>query len=255
MFTFFLFLTGVSEAKEVSYLQYRNDVSYEVNSETPYTGKLVELHWNGKKKREATYKNGKLDGLHTSWYLNGQKKDEETHKNGKLTGWYENGQKKREATHKNDKLDGLMTRWYENGQKKDETNWKDGKKEGLWTVWDENGQKKNEINWKGGKKEALLAEQNKQATITATAAIQQKVIGRWIKPVSSVKGMSCTVRVKLLPSGDVMDAVVVASSGDSVFDRSAENAVRKASPLPVPASRALFAKYFKEFTFRFKPEK
>ena len=103
--------------------------------------------------------------------------------------------------------------------------------------------------------ERVRAEQNKQATISATAAIQQKVIDRWIKPVSSVKGMSCTVRVKLLASGDVMDAVVISSSGDSVFDRSAENAVRKASPLPVPASRALFAKYFREFTFRFKPEK
>ena len=100
-----------------------------------------------------------------------------------------------------------------------------------------------------------MAEQQKQASITAKHAIQQKVINRWIKPLTSVKGMSCQVRVKLLPSGDVMDVSIIKSSGDSIFDRSAENAVRKASPLPVPKSRALFSKEFRLFTFNFKPEK
>jgi colicin import membrane protein len=96
--------------------------------------------------------------------------------------------------------------------------------------------------------------QNRQATISSTAAIQQKVNNRWIKPISSRKGLNCTIRVKLLPSGDVMDASVIRSSGDSVFDRSAENAVRKASPLPVPKDRELFAKSFRTFVFEFKPE-
>lgn len=97
-------------------------------------------------------------------------------------------------------------------------------------------------------------ELNRLATITSTTAIQQKVNNRWIKPMSSSKGLSCTIRVKLLPSGDVMDATVIRSSGDGVFDRSAENAVRKASPLPVPKDRALFSKKFRSFTFEFKPE-
>ena len=101
--------------------------------------------------------------------------------------------------------------------------------------------------------EARIA-QTKQATISATAAIQHKVNNRWIKPISSRKGLTCTIRVKLLPSGDVMDASVIRSSGDSVFDRSAENAVRKASPLPVPKDRALFARKYRSFTFEFKPE-
>jgi colicin import membrane protein len=51
-----------------------------------------------------------------------------------------------------------------------------------------------------------------------------------------------------------MDAVVVNSSGDDIFDRSAENAVRKASPLPVPQDRNLFSQNFRVFTFIFKPE-
>lgn len=102
--------------------------------------------------------------------------------------------------------------------------------------------------------EKAKQEHNRQATITATTAIQRKVNNRWIRPLSSIKGLNCTIRVKLLPSGDVMNASVVRSSGDSIFDRSAENAVRKASPLPVPKDRALFTKKFRSFTFEFKPE-
>ena len=98
------------------------------------------------------------------------------------------------------------------------------------------------------------SERDRNATVSATAAIQQRVNTRWIKPQTSKQGLSCTIRVKLLPSGDVMEAKVVTSSGDNVFDRSAENAVRKASPLPVPKDRALFIKHFRRFTFEFKPE-
>ena len=97
MFTFFLFLTGVSGAKEVSVLQDKNGVSYEVNSETPYTGKLVEWRLNGKKRFEVNWKNGKQDGVSTRWYANGQKEYEANYKDGKLDGiwthWDENGQK------------------------------------------------------------------------------------------------------------------------------------------------------------------
>ncbi len=98
------------------------------------------------------------------------------------------------------------------------------------------------------------SEQNRLATITSTTAIQRKVNNHWIKPISSTQGLTCTIRVKLLPSGDVMNVTVIRTSGDSIFDRSAENAVRKASPLPVPKDRRLFTKKFRSFTFEFKPE-
>ncbi len=97
--------------------------------------------------------------------------------------------------------------------------------------------------------------QDKKTTISITAAIQQSVNSRWIRPITSNKGLRCMIRVKLLPTGDVMDVQVVKSSGDSIFDRSAANAVRKASPLPVPKNRALFSKHFRVFTFDFNPDK
>jgi len=94
----FLFLTGVSEGKEVSSLQDRNGVRYEVNSEISFTGKLVEKYWNGQKEYEGNFKDGKRDGLSTKWYANGQKGYEGSYKGGKKDGfynnWYWTGQKK-----------------------------------------------------------------------------------------------------------------------------------------------------------------
>ncbi len=53
-----LFLTGVSEGKEVTYLQDRGGVRYEGNSKTPFTGKVIEFYKDGQKK-EIKYKGGK----------------------------------------------------------------------------------------------------------------------------------------------------------------------------------------------------
>ena len=62
-----------------------------------------------------------------------------------------------------------------------------------------------------------------------------------------------TLRIKLYPGGGVMDATVIKSSGNEIFDRSAINAVLRADPLPVPKNPAIFAK-FKSFKLIFKPE-
>jgi len=58
-----------------------------------------------------------------------------------------------------------------------------------------------------------------------------------------------------MSDGSVIDAEVIASSGDEIFDRSAENAVNKASPLPVPQDKELFARNFRTFTLTFDPDR
>lgn len=83
--------------------------------------------------------------------------------------------------------------------------------------------------------------------------IRQKVEQNWVRPLNAQKGMECVVRVRLVPGGDVIQAHVVQSSGSAVFDRSVENAVYKASPLPLPDDQTLFV-YFRELEFTFKPE-
>jgi colicin import membrane protein len=85
------------------------------------------------------------------------------------------------------------------------------------------------------------------------AAIRQKVERNWIRPASSRKGLQCTVRVRLIPGGEVLQAIIVRSSGDPVFDRSVENAVQKASPLPLPENAELMEQ-FREIEFIFRPE-
>jgi colicin import membrane protein len=88
----------------------------------------------------------------------------------------------------------------------------------------------------------------------AKLAIKQKVNRSWIRPVSTTACLKCTIRDRLLSDGTVMDAEVISSSGDEDFDRSAENAVNKASPLPVPKDKELFAREFLSFHFLFNPK-
>lgn len=66
------------------------------------------------------------------------------------------------------------------------------------------------------------------------------------------EGLSCTIRINLVRDGSVVSVEVLKSSGNSSFDRSAENAVFSVAPFPVPESDRVFRK-MKEITFVFSP--
>jgi colicin import membrane protein len=85
------------------------------------------------------------------------------------------------------------------------------------------------------------------------ALIRQRVSQSWNRPVGVAKGLKCVVSVRLAPGGEVLAARVVRSSGNAVFDRSVENAVYKAAPLPLPEDPTLFDN-FREIEFLFSPE-
>ena len=72
--------------KEVTVLQDRNGIKYEVNSDVGFTGKYVEYFENGQKRIEEHLKLGKRNGLKTDWYENGQKSEQREYKNGKRHG-------------------------------------------------------------------------------------------------------------------------------------------------------------------------
>ena len=83
LLVFTSFLYGCTQVVETSQLQVRDRLYYKINSETPYTGRVVDKYTNGQKRVEGTYKDGKREGLNTKWYENGQKKEELTFKDGR----------------------------------------------------------------------------------------------------------------------------------------------------------------------------
>jgi colicin import membrane protein len=112
-------------------------------------------------------------------------------------------------------------------------------------------------------KQSLAAEQRAREQAAADARVtrevdryielvRQRVSRVWSRP-GTRKGLRCTVFVRVAPGGEVLEARITRSSGDVAFDRSVENAVYKAVPLPVPAEPAAFEK-FREIEFVFNPE-
>lgn len=84
--------------------------------------------------------------------------------------------------------------------------------------------------------------------------IAQRVESRWNRPLAAKAGMSVTLRISILPGGEVANVNPVTSSGNAAFDASAIEAVRRASPLPVPDDVGVFSQSFRNFTMKFRPE-
>ena len=57
-----VFLTGCIE-QEVSELQDREGIKYQINSEKPFTGKLIKRYENRLNQLEEHYEQGKLNGV------------------------------------------------------------------------------------------------------------------------------------------------------------------------------------------------
>ena len=103
-----------------------------------------------------------------------------------------------------------------------------------------------------------LEEERQQAAFNSllaqyTPIIRQKVSRNWNQPSSTQRGIAAQVIVKLTATGEVISAKITRSSGNSVFDRSVENAVYKASPLPIPQERGINER-FRNLNLTFKPE-
>lgn len=84
--------------------------------------------------------------------------------------------------------------------------------------------------------------------------IRTKIVANWSRPASARNGMKVTLRVELVPSGEVSAVSLVESSGDTAFDRSAESAVRRAGRFEVPDESAVFERRFRRFNLLFNPE-
>ncbi len=84
--------------------------------------------------------------------------------------------------------------------------------------------------------------------------IYELVRQNWSRPPSARNGMSAKLLVELIPTGEVVGVSVVESSGNAAFDRSAEQAVRRARRFEVPTDNSVFEAHFRRFYFLFQPE-
>ena len=84
-------------------------------------------------------------------------------------------------------------------------------------------------------------------------AVAQAIEREWIRPDDVAKGQRCPIRIRIIPGGEVISAVV--QPGCPYADaarRSVEDAVRKASPLPFKGFEDVYAR---EFTVNFYPSR
>ncbi|KTC93292.1 cell envelope integrity protein TolA [Legionella cincinnatiensis] len=85
-------------------------------------------------------------------------------------------------------------------------------------------------------------------------ALIVNAIGRnWILPENVDSTLSSQFRIRLAPDGMVLEVTLTRSSGDSLLDRSAQTAIYKASPLPVPTDPDTFS-LFRDISLTVRPE-
>ena len=85
------------------------------------------------------------------------------------------------------------------------------------------------------------------------AMIVNAISQRWILPDNVDSRLSSQFRIRLAVDGSVLEVSLTRSSGDPILDRSAQTAIYKASPLPVPSDPATFS-LFRDISLTVRPE-
>lgn len=102
----------------------------------------------------------------------------------------------------------------------------------------------------------MQRERDEQEAVSAFGAvawaIQEEVRTNWNPPAGDFEGFSVLFTIRVDREGNVTSVTMARSSGNARFDESAENAIYKASPLPIPGEPR-FYEYLKEFDFKFSP--
>ncbi|MDK1024670.1 MAG: cell envelope integrity protein TolA [Gammaproteobacteria bacterium] len=105
-----------------------------------------------------------------------------------------------------------------------------------------------------GEQEFRIAVTDDERALAYVGQIQRQIIQNWSRPPSARNGMQALLKVYLVPTGEVVEVVVIESSSNEAFDRSAILAVRKSERFVVPEEPREFEKNFREFSVLFKPE-
>lgn len=84
------------------------------------------------------------------------------------------------------------------------------------------------------------------------ALIINAISRQWILPENADSTLSSQFRIRLAPNGAVLEVSLTRSSGDPILDRSAQSAIYKASPLPVPTDATTF-NIFRDISLTVRP--
>ena len=84
------------------------------------------------------------------------------------------------------------------------------------------------------------------------ALILNAISSQWILPQNVDSTLSSQFRIRLAPNGSVLEVALTRSSGDPILDRSAQSAIYKASPLPVPSDPTTF-NMFRDISLTVRP--
>jgi colicin import membrane protein len=85
-------------------------------------------------------------------------------------------------------------------------------------------------------------------------ALIVNAIGRnWILPENVDSSLSSQFRIRLASDGTVLEVTLTRSSGDPLLDRSAQTAIYKASPLPMPTDPDT-VNIFRDISLTVRPE-
>lgn len=101
---------------------------------------------------------------------------------------------------------------------------------------------------------AKRAAEIESITATHSDQIRAKIISAWHFPPGVRREQEVGVRIRLVPTGEVIDVTITSSSGHAALDRSVEQAIRRASPLPVPSDLQAFEQNFRVISMAFRPE-
>ncbi len=101
-----------------------------------------------------------------------------------------------------------------------------------------------------------LAETEAELVMAYSAVIHDLVQQYWSRPPSARNGMVVVLRIRMVPTGDVLDVEIVQSSGDFAFDRAAESAVLKVNRFTELQGMdpRMFDRNFRTFLLTFRPQ-
>ncbi len=100
------------------------------------------------------------------------------------------------------------------------------------------------------------ASEDERVVSSYISIIRDRVSANWSRPPSARNGMEVTLRIQLVPTGEVISVDIVTSSGDAAYDRSTVRAVKKAEKFPEikEMESRIFEQYYRTFSINFSPE-